>query len=885
MAGEDPVETLGAATVVTACRDISPTGPATLGGFSSRRPGDLARDHETPLEANGLLLRHDGKSIALITLDTLYAADLRDRVLAAARQYDPRFDSRLDELIIAASHTHFAPMIDGGKPGLGAVDMTYRDALVDHLAAMIAEMLDRPGRPACLRSAHVDVDHAINRRRMTITANGGTAVMRGPNPSGAVDRTMMVGVIEDADGEELAVLWSWACHPVCSPCINRISADFPGHVRRALRRDGPDRLPVLYLQGFSGDARPRPPTSGATARPSRNARASAEAFPKFTASTWETWTGQVCASVLEGRSRARAATRLPLDPAFVSLSEPLEAFVTQTQGRTFTVAGLKLTQADLVVFASAEISGRYGLDLRAATPDLRLFPASCAGDAFGYLATAEQMAEGGYEAGGFLSAFGLSGRMRPDGTSRFRAMADHTIRVLTDPDGAAVSKERLVRDIRRLGLKAGDTVLARASMRTVNTDSDTLIDALLDVLGPDGTLAILAFTPIHPLKSLQPDQVFTAETPPTTGGFALRLMQRPEAMRSRHPTNSWVALGPKAEFLLASHGPDEPAFEPIRRLMEVDGKFAVFGCVDTCPGFSTIHYIENLQGQSTASPHAGRRGVHYLEAGRLKTFARKDVPGCSRGYWHFYKDYFEAGVLTDDFVGLGYSYLMSAIDAYAVEVGILNQDPGYAICETCTCPKAEVVRTAPLSPAPDFIPAILRAPDLDYESMTFADALAHLGPTFDSLTARPGPALPSLQPPESLRDCIEAALHFVAGGCENLDIILDARIALSEYGRPHHVELLIWMLNAAQGALPANRLSQIASGMPLAALSKLDRRSEIDWLVAYNRLRKPAGLDRGRTRDAYKTFIKANLAELHDSAHWLGALSAFSARTRTGTSR
>lgn len=879
MPGTDEDTYAESATLVVSRCDISPEGPVSLGGFASRCPGDLAHDRETPLEANGLLLRYGGRATVLITLDSLYPADLEARVRAALRDGDPDSDAQLDDLIFAASHTHFAPMIDAAKPGLGALDATYRDVLVGRVAIMIAAMLDQPGQPGYFRSAVVDADHAINRRRKTAAAGGGWDVSRGPNPAGVVDTALTLGVFEDSQGRELAVIWSYACHPVCSPRIDRVSADFPGHVRQALRQNADADLPVLYLQGFSGDARPRPfNRDKRLQRLSRNLGG----FPTFTDLGWTEWTDRVCASACAGRTAARLAARLPLDPAILSLSEPLGAFVSGAEAGAVGVVGLRLTTADLVVGVSAEASGQLGVDLRAETPDLRLFLGGCVGDTFGYLATADQMREGGYEGGGFLAAFSLSGAMRPDGVSRFRAMATRAIAVLANPAPELSVKDRLARDIAALGLRPGDTVLARASMRTVDTDSDTLIDAVMDVIGPQGTLAILAFTPIHPLKTLEPGHVFTPQTPPTTGGFAFRLMQRPGAVRSRHPTNSWVALGPRAEFLLASHGPEEPAFDPIQRLMEADGKFAVFGCVDTCPGFSTIHYIERLQGQSNASPVSGRRGVHYLEDGQRKTFVRRDVPGCSRGYWHFYKDYFDAGVLADGFVGSGYSYLMSAVDAYTVEAGILNQDPGYAICADCTCPKREVVRSAALRSAPAFEPAILRTPDLHYDALTFAEMIDRLEPAFAVLRARPPLSAPSSGPPESLEDCARAALRFVSGGCDDIDALLDARIAVSEYARPFHLDLLIWMLNAASGALPAGSLSMIASGLPFAALARLDRCGEIDWLVAYNRLRKLArdGTGGTKARDAYKTFMRGNLAGLKDGPTWRGALSAYQATGR-----
>ena len=68
----------------------------------------------------------------------------------------------------------------------------------------------------------------------------------------------------DPTDRPIAVLWSYACHPVGFPARTRVSADFPGVVRRALRDAHGAELPVLFLQGFAGDVRPR--ETGATTR-------------------------------------------------------------------------------------------------------------------------------------------------------------------------------------------------------------------------------------------------------------------------------------------------------------------------------------------------------------------------------------------------------------------------------------------------------------------------------------------------------------------------------------------------------------------------------------------------------------------------------------------
>ncbi len=82
------------------------------------------------------------------------------------------------------------------------------------------------------------------------------SVRQAPWPDGPRDETVHVLEARAADGSVPALLWQYACHPVCNPERLRVSAEFPGVVRQRLRRDLGPETAVLYLQGFSGDIRP-----------------------------------------------------------------------------------------------------------------------------------------------------------------------------------------------------------------------------------------------------------------------------------------------------------------------------------------------------------------------------------------------------------------------------------------------------------------------------------------------------------------------------------------------------------------------------------------------------------------------------------------------------
>src|SRR2546426_47944 len=77
----------------------------------------------------------------------------------------------------------------------------------------------------------------------------------GQNPSGAIDRELLVGRLDGEDGSPLATIVGFACHPVCQGGrMALLSADFPGRMRAAA--EGLTGSPCLFIQGAAGNINP-----------------------------------------------------------------------------------------------------------------------------------------------------------------------------------------------------------------------------------------------------------------------------------------------------------------------------------------------------------------------------------------------------------------------------------------------------------------------------------------------------------------------------------------------------------------------------------------------------------------------------------------------------
>jgi aminoglycoside N3'-acetyltransferase len=151
----------------------------------------------------------------------------------------------------------------------------------------------------------------------------------------------------------------------------------------------------------------------------------------------------------------------------------------------------------------------------------------------------------------------------------FGALADMGWVELMAPE-EMIAGQQLEADLRALGVCPGMDVMVHSSLSSLGHvvgGAGAVVDALLAVLGPDGTLMMPSFN--HGAAA-----VYNPLTTPTSNGaIADALWRRPEAIRSVHPTHPVAAIGPRADDWCRGHleagtwAPDSP----IGRLVHSDG--------------------------------------------------------------------------------------------------------------------------------------------------------------------------------------------------------------------------------------------------------------------------------------------------------------------------
>ncbi len=257
-----------------------------------------------------------------------------------------------------------------------------------------------------------------------------------------------------------------------------------------------------------------------------------------------------------------------------------------------------------------------------------------------------------------------------------------------------ITVDSLEDDLRKLGLRSGDVVLVRATLGAVGpVDRRALLQALLNVVGEEGTIVGPAFTGATYFWKLSNLPPFTANTPSYAGALPNAMLRYPGAFRSTHPTCSFVAIGKQAEFLTSDHGPEAGAYDPVRKIISLDGKVMLVGCVDSSPGFTTTHVAEVDLGMSKRLIAPWLRKTRYMKHDQtVAVFTRRDPGFCSKSFWKFYAFYVRQGLLSTGFIGNAYSVLAGAKDCYRIDREVLSKDPKFNICGSLDCVECNFFR-------------------------------------------------------------------------------------------------------------------------------------------------------------------------------------------------
>jgi neutral ceramidase len=192
------------------------------------------------LYAKLLVLESESNKIVIVTTDligfqTEYANNIRYGIAK-------KLNINAENVMLSASHTHSGP----GTMMLrhwGEIDIDY----VHNLEKQII------GAVGMAQNSMQEAKIGVGKGKVE-----GVGVNRRDGENGSVDPDVGVIRIDNAQGDMIAVLMNYSCHPVAAHNYrNMISADYPGYAMNVIEKAKNGKVMAFHTTGAAGDINPK----------------------------------------------------------------------------------------------------------------------------------------------------------------------------------------------------------------------------------------------------------------------------------------------------------------------------------------------------------------------------------------------------------------------------------------------------------------------------------------------------------------------------------------------------------------------------------------------------------------------------------------------------
>ncbi|MEN6544744.1 MAG: AAC(3) family N-acetyltransferase [Armatimonadia bacterium] len=252
----------------------------------------------------------------------------------------------------------------------------------------------------------------------------------------------------------------------------------------------------------------------------------------------------------------------------------------------------------------------------------------------------------------------------------------------------ALTKADIVAGLKQLGVEPGMVIMvhsALASFGEVEGGADTVIDALLEVVSPEGTLVMPAMggAPIFDVN----------ETRSNVAEITDRFWRRPDVTRSIHPTHSAAGKGPLVDQILAGHLDQPTAIgpeSPWGRVAQLDNGYILFlGCDQDRN--TLLHAAEDIVNGAYLNTY---RRDYYDADRRVQTLTMERFPGPHRDFIQLDSLFLKKGAMQVSKIGKAVCRLMKAGKILKLTVKALQKDPAAVLCDNPHCVDCVIQRAA-----------------------------------------------------------------------------------------------------------------------------------------------------------------------------------------------
>lgn len=236
--------------------------------------------------------------------------------------------------------------------------------------------------------------------------------------------------------------------------------------------------------------------------------------------------------------------------------------------------------------------------------------------------------------------------------------------------------------LQALGIRAADTLMVHASLRSVGPVEDRgqgVVSALLGVLGSEGTL--MAYAAFEPTSEVPYFDLKRSPARPDFGIFAELVRTHHGVVRSANPGASMVAIGARSQWLCEDHplnygyGPESP----LGKLVSVDGKVLLLGSnLDEVTLLHLAEHLADIPGKQVVTQSINVvRNDGSTDSVIIEEFDTSGpvVSAMPEGFFaSLIEGFLETGRGSRGLVGRASSYLLPAKELVSYAVSVIERD-------------------------------------------------------------------------------------------------------------------------------------------------------------------------------------------------------------------
>lgn len=251
----------------------------------------------------------------------------------------------------------------------------------------------------------------------------------------------------------------------------------------------------------------------------------------------------------------------------------------------------------------------------------------------------------------------------------------------------------LKENLQKLGLKPGDTVFLRISYKAIGKvegGPKTFLDAVVEVIGEEGTMLLTAFPKRYKNKLKyfhRKDAVDASNRPKSnTGAMSNIAMSYPNAKLSYRVDFPFVAIGKHADYLTENHTYEKTGYWILEEAIEK------FDCkclrVGGEPFIGTTHmslsHILIEKGEYQMFP---KYGLYVKDTNGIKWRETSNTTFCPSAFKKYLPEIIDYIKLGEGKIGDGYAIITNMKKSLQAEEELLRKDIKRILCDDPNCCK------------------------------------------------------------------------------------------------------------------------------------------------------------------------------------------------------